>query len=117
AGGQLPVFMRVGKKGFNNKNFKKVFSIITLNEVQKLVDAKQVKDSVTLETLTNAKFFKNPRGPLKVLGNGEIKSALKFEVTSITASAKDKIEKAGGSVKMLEVLTKKATSKKTKRAK
>ena len=90
-GGQMPLHRRVPKRGFTNI-FKKEFSIINLEKLASLGET-----SITLEVLKNAGLAK--RGlPVKVLGDGELKSALTVQAHKFSKSAQEKIEKAGGKV-------------------
>lgn len=95
-GGQMPLYRRVPKRGFHNL-FSKEFAIINLKDLETagLTD-------VSLETLKKAGKLKTPKKMLKVLGTGEIKKALKIKAHAVSASAKQKIEKAGGSVEIVK---------------
>ncbi|PIW69982.1 MAG: 50S ribosomal protein L15 [Ignavibacteriales bacterium CG12_big_fil_rev_8_21_14_0_65_30_8] len=98
-GGQMPLQRRVPKFGFTNI-FKVYFQTVNLNSIQKLVEDKKLKEGlVTIETLRSAGLVSNKRQPVKILGNGELKSKLQFEVNAFSKSAKEKIEAAGGSIK------------------
>lgn len=93
-GGQMPLQRRVPKFGFININ-RKDYKGINLDKLQELVDNKVVKDTVTLETLVENGLVKK-NDLVKILGGGELKSALKISVHKFTASAKAAIEAAGG---------------------
>jgi ribosomal protein L15 len=95
-GGQMPLYRRLPKRGFTN-----VFGMdyATIN-LAKLVEFKGAE--VSLETLCEAGLLKTKLDRLKVLGVGELKKSLKFKVHAVSASAKEKIEKAGGSVELLK---------------
>ena len=94
-GGQMPLHRRVPKRGFTNI-FKKEFSIINLEKLASLGET-----SITLEVLKNAGLAK--RGlPVKVLGDGELKSALTVHAHKFSKSAQEKIEKAGGKVEVVQ---------------
>lgn len=93
-GGQMPLQRRVPKFGFTNIN-RKDYTGINLDKLQKLVDDKLVKDTVTLQTLVeNGLAGKNDL--VKILGGGELKTSLKVSVHKFTATAKAAIESAGG---------------------
>jgi large subunit ribosomal protein L15 len=79
--------------------------IINLSDLQSVIDKKKISASekITLESLKKAKNIKKNFKFLKVLGEGEIKSKIQLEAYQISESAKSKIEKAGGSVSLLEV--------------
>lgn len=93
-GGQMPLQRRVPKFGFTNIN-RKEYKGINLDKLQGLVDAKVIKDTVSLDLLVeNGVVGKNDL--VKILGGGELKAALKVSVHKFTASAKAAIEAAGG---------------------
>jgi large subunit ribosomal protein L15 len=93
-GGQVPLVRRQPKlPGFNNPN-KVVFAVIN---VARLEDAFEAGDEVTVETLTARGLVKKKR-PVKVLGNGELTKALTVDVDAITATAREKVIAAGGTV-------------------
>lgn len=102
-GGQNPLYMRMPKRGFNNKNFKTVFGELNLSDLQAAVDAKKLdaKAEITIETLKAAGLVRLARENVKILGNGELKTALNLVVSKATKSAVAAIEKAKGSVKQL----------------
>jgi large subunit ribosomal protein L15 len=94
-GGQMPLYRRVPKKGFNNI-FRKQYAVINLSDLERV----GISD-VSIDTLKSAGALKSKYKMLKVLGNGDIKKAIKVKAHAMSASAKAKIEKAGGSVEML----------------
>ncbi|MGI0490548.1 50S ribosomal protein L15 [Alkalinema pantanalense CENA528] len=92
-GGQTPLYRRLPKlKGFPLIN-RKVFTIVNLENLSDLA----ANSEVTLASLLEAGILTQDDGPLKVLGTGELKVALKVKAAAFTASAKEKIEAAGGS--------------------
>ncbi len=98
-GGQMPLQRRIPKSGFKNI-FREEFKAINLDTIQKLVDKHKMK-KVDLETL-RAKNIISGTAKLKVLGRGELKSKIDIEAHAVSASAKDSIEKAGGSVNLVK---------------
>jgi large subunit ribosomal protein L15 len=101
-GGQMPLHRRLPKRGFNN------YGALDLNEVnigriQQAVDAKKLdpKAVVTIDALVAAGICSRARDGVKILGVGELKAKLAFEVFRASKSAVAAIEKAGGSVKLL----------------
>ena len=90
-GGQLPLYRKLPKRGFNNK-FAKVYSIVNVSDL----NAFENGATVTLETLVKCGMISKENDGLKVLGNGELNKALTVEAKIFTASAKAKIEAAGG---------------------
>ena len=97
-GGQMPLIRRVPKRGFNN-HFKKVYSIVNLSILESL-EANSVVDMQMLGEKGLIKVIKGSVG-LKVLGNGTLTKALTVKAASFSASAKDAIEKAGGTVEQI----------------
>ena len=90
-GGQLPLYRKLPKRGFNNK-FAKVYSIVNVGDLNRFEDGA----TVTLESLIACGIIKKANDGLKVLGNGELKKALTVEAAVFSAAAKEKIEAAGG---------------------
>jgi large subunit ribosomal protein L15 len=95
-GGQMPLYRRLPKRGFNNKNFEQVYTVVNLSDL----DGFDTGATVDLETvLARGLTSKEKHSDLfKVLGGGEIARALTVKVDAITASARAKIEAAGGTV-------------------
>ena len=97
-GGQMPLYRRIAQRGFSNSPFKKEFAIINLVDLEaKYADGETVNRTSLKEKGLVGKIVDG----IKVLGNGEISKKLTVEVEKISASAKEKIEKAGGSVKVI----------------
>ncbi|GAB1483467.1 50S ribosomal protein L15 [Treponema sp.] len=93
-GGQMPLYRRLAHRGFSNYPFRKDFQIVNLGEINKrYADG----DTVDTATLIQKGLVKGSM-PVKILGNGEFAKKLSFKVDKVSASAKEKIEKAGGSV-------------------
>ncbi len=101
-GGQMPLHRRLPKRGFNNIHALDL-NEVNLGRVQQAVEAGKLdtKASVTVDALVAAGILSRARDGVKVLGQGELKSKLSFEVWAASASAVAAIEKAGGSVKIL----------------
>lgn len=97
-GGQMPLYRRIAQRGFSNSPFKKEFAIINLVDLEaKYADGETVNRTSLKEKGLVGKIVDG----IKVLGNGEISKKLTVEVEKISASAKEKIEKVGGSVKVI----------------
>jgi large subunit ribosomal protein L15 len=92
-GGQMPLYRKLPHRGFNNVNFKKVFSIVNLGDFARL-DASVTE--VDRAVLVSAGLIRDNADAIKVLGDGEVPRALKVKAAQFSASAKAKIEKAGG---------------------
>ncbi len=97
-GGQMPLTRRVPKRGFNN-HFKVVYAVVNLEQLNTF-EAGAVVDYETLWANGLIKSVKNAAG-LKVLGSGELKVALTVKAEKFSATAKEAIEKAGGTVVVL----------------
>jgi len=95
-GGQMPLQRRLPKRGFTN-NFKKIVAVINIRDLAKF-DKGSVVDAAAL---AETGLVKGRRDAVKLLGHGEIKYALDVKVNSVSRSAKEKIEAAGGKVEVL----------------
>ncbi|MFK8183561.1 MAG: 50S ribosomal protein L15 [Phormidesmis sp.] len=96
-GGQLPLYRRIPKlKHFTIVN-QKVYTVINVKGLAEL----PAKSEVTLESLMESGIITSNDGPLKVLGDGEISTALTVKAAAFTKSAKEKIESAGGSCEVV----------------
>jgi large subunit ribosomal protein L15 len=117
-GGQMPIYRRLPKRGFNNP-FPVKYNEINLNRIQQAVDAKKIDVSapVTLDTLVKAGVISKARAGVRLLGSGELKAKLAFEVHHASKGAIAAVEKAGGSVKMLRPIKPESEFKKGKAGK
>jgi large subunit ribosomal protein L15 len=93
-GGQMPLIRRVPKRGFNNNAFKTQFAIVNLESLNAFESGAVVDEKALLE----AGLIRRPYELVKVLGSGELKKALKITVDKASATAKEAIEKAGGTL-------------------
>ncbi|KQU88194.1 50S ribosomal protein L15 [Mesorhizobium sp. Root102] len=102
-GGQMPLYRRLPKRGFNNI-FAKSFTVVSLARIQVAFDAKKLdaKATVTAESLVAAGVIRRVKDGVRILSDGEIKAKLAFDVAGASKAAIEKIEKAGGSVKLPE---------------
>ncbi len=102
-GGQMPLYRRLPKRSFNNL-FGKSFAVVSLARIQAAVDAKKLdaKETVTAEALVAAGVIRRVKDGVRVLSDGELKAKLAFDVAGASKAAIEKIEKAGGSVKLPE---------------
>lgn len=92
-GGQFPIYRQLPKRGFNNKRFATVYATVNVEDLNRFEDGAVVD----LEALLNARVVRKEYDGLKVLGNGELTKKLTVKASKFTASAKEKIEAAGGS--------------------
>jgi len=97
-GGQMPLQRRIPKFGFTNI-FKIYSQVINVDLLEK--NASKLNGIINPETLKNAGLISNVKKPVKILGNGELKTLFQVEVNAISKSAKEKIEAAGGSIKLI----------------
>jgi len=94
-GGQMPIFRRMPKRGFTNARFKKVFGTVNLDELEKRFDTGA---AINEKLLRGVGLVRGKLDCIKILGRGEITKAFHVEADAISTAAKEKIEKAGGSV-------------------
>ena len=98
-GGQMPLYMRLPKRGFNVPNPKK-FAVINLNVLQKFVDAGKIdpKAPVTEDVLVESGLVRRKRDGVRLLAKGELSAKLDIAVTGASKAAIEAVEKVGGSV-------------------
>ena len=99
-GGQMPLYRRLPKRGFNTIGGKEKIAIISLSRIQDIIKNNSTlsKATINLLSLQKLKFVNKKYKKLKLLGPGELKDKLNFEVYAVSKSAKEKIEKLGGKV-------------------
>jgi large subunit ribosomal protein L15 len=97
-GGQMPLQRRIPKFGFTSI-FKVYSNVVNVETLEK--NANKLNGIVTPVSLYKAGIISNLKQPVKILGNGEVKTTFQVEVNSISQSAKEKIEAAGGSIKLI----------------
>ena len=110
-GGQMPLYRRLPKRGFNNiqnLNKKKMIATLNLKNIEFFIKNKKIdgNEEITIKYLKDKKIIGSKYEKLKILGSGEYKGKLKIKTDFISKSAKLKIEKAGGSVELLNKLKK-----------
>jgi len=93
-GGQMPLYRRLAHRGFSNHPFRKEWVIVNLGEIEKRYGS---GETVDFASLSQAGLVKENK-PVKILANGEFTKKLNFNVAAVSASAKEKIEKAGGTL-------------------
>jgi large subunit ribosomal protein L15 len=94
-GGQMPLHRRLPKRGFNNTRFQDKIAVVN---VSSLSERFEDGDTINMETLKAARLVKGTYDAVKILGNGDLAKKLTVEGCKVSATAKEKIEKAGGSV-------------------
>ena len=95
-GGQMPLIRRLPKRGFNNAAFHATYAIVNLNDLNEF----KAGTTVNEQLLRESKLVRGDFAGIKILGEGELKHALKIEADKVSESAKAKIEKAGGTITM-----------------
>ncbi len=98
-GGQMPLYRRLPKRGFNRHNPEK-YAIVNLGQLQSFVDAGKLdaKGEITAETLVEAGVIRRKLDGVRVLGKGELKAKLNLNVQGASKSAIEAVEKAGGKI-------------------
>jgi large subunit ribosomal protein L15 len=98
-GGQMPLYQRLPKRGFNNINAKR-HAVINLGILQKFIDAKKIdaKKAITEETLVASGLVRRVRDGVRLLAKGELSAKIDLTVTGASKAAIEAVEKAGGSV-------------------
>jgi large subunit ribosomal protein L15 len=101
-GGQMPIYRRLPKRGFNNI-FASEFVTVSLGRIQTAIDAKKLDPKATVDAaaLKAAGVIRREKGGVRVLGDGELTTKVTIEVAGASKPAIEKIEKAGGSIKLL----------------
>ena len=95
-GGQMPLYRRIPKRGFTNRNSKEIVAI-NISELERFRSG----STVTIEKMMEVGLVKNPRDGVKILGNGEFTKKLNVKANAFSASAKEKIEAAGGKTEVV----------------
>ena len=97
----MPLYRRLPKRGFKNI-FAKKFNVVSLARVQQAVDAEKLdaKATVDAEALVKAGVIRRAKDGVRLLSDGELKAKLSFDIAGASKSAIEKVEKAGGSVKL-----------------
>ena len=95
-GGQMPLYRRLPKRGFKNRNSKEIVAI-NLSDLEQFEDGAEV----TVETLLDAGVIKKALDGVKILGNGELTKKLNVSVNAFSESAKEKIEALGGKAEVI----------------
>ena len=100
-GGQMPLYRRLPKRGFNPIN-KSDVAVINLGDLQKLIDSKKISTDmkINIDTFKKTKLFRKSIKKFKVLSNGDLNSKIDIDADYSSKIAKEKIEKAGGQIKV-----------------
>ena len=95
-GGQMPLYRRIPKRGFTNRNTKEIIGI-NISKLEVFEDGAEV----TIEALKEVGIVKNAKDGVKILGNGELTKKLNVKANAFSASAKEKIEALGGKAEVI----------------
>ncbi|MFA3920417.1 50S ribosomal protein L15 [Ruegeria hyattellae] len=100
-GGQMPLYQRLPKRGFNKPN-RKAFAVVNLGLIQKFVDAGKLdaKAAITEDALVASGLVRRKLDGVRILAKGEISAKVNLEVTGASKAAVEAVEKAGGSLKV-----------------
>jgi large subunit ribosomal protein L15 len=100
-GGQMPLYQRLPKRGFNKPN-RKAFAVVNLGLIQKFIDDGKLnaKEAITEDALIASGLVRRKKDGIRVLAKGEITAKANIEVTGASKSAVEAVEKAGGSLKV-----------------
>ena len=96
-GGQMPLYQRLPKRGFNKPN-RKAFAVVNLGLIQKFIDAGKLGTEITEAELVSSGLVRRQLDGIRVLAKGEITAAVKLTVTGASKAAVEAVEKAGGSL-------------------
>ena len=96
-GGQMPLYRKLPRRGFNNKNFKVSYQLVNVGQLEKLEG-----DTVDRESLIKAGLVRDNKQGIKLLGDGEVSQAFTINVCKVSETAKSKIEAAGGKIEACE---------------
>ena len=104
-GGQMPLIRRLPKRGFNNAAFHKQYAIVNLDDLNEFKTGTVVNEQL----LRESKLVRGHFAGIKILGDGELKHGLKVEIDKVSAVAREKIEKAGGTITLRDGRVQKQT--------
>jgi len=97
-GGQMPLFRRIPKRGFNNYDFAESYEVVNVGQLEVFEDGSEV----TIEHLRAARLIRGARGQVKVLGDGKLTKKLQVWAHRFSKSAQEKIGSSGGTAKVVE---------------
>jgi large subunit ribosomal protein L15 len=102
-GGQMPLYMRMPKSGFNNKRFATKLTELTLGRLQDAIDAKKIdaKKAIDEDALVAAGVVSKKQDGIKLLTKGELKTKVDLKITKASKSAQEAVEKAGGKIEFI----------------
>ena len=96
-GGQLPLFRRLSKRGFNNYNFRTVYAVVNVGDLERFEDG----TTVTIEMLKESGLVNKELDGIKILGNGKLTKKLTVKANKFSNTAKEKIESVCGKIEVI----------------
>ena len=102
-GGQMPLYQRLPKRGFNSRQSKKLLDQVNIGSIQRLIDTEKIseKNLIDISVLRSVGLINKNAISVKLLAKGELASKIKIEVTSASEKAKQAIEKMGGELNLV----------------
>ena len=102
-GGQMPLYQRLPKRGFNSRKSKKLLDLVNLGSIQKLIDAKKIVENkpINIDLLRSVSLINKNAVFVKLLAKGALTSKVKIEVSSASEKAKQAVEKIGGELNLI----------------
>jgi len=102
-GGQMPLYQRLPKRGFNSRKSKKLLDQVNLGSIQKLIDAKKIVENkpINIDLLRSVSLINKNAVFVKLLAKGVLTSKVKIEVSSASEKAKQAVEKIGGELNLV----------------
>ena len=102
-GGQMPLYQRLPKRGFNSRKSKKLLDQVNLGSIQKLIDAKKILENkpIDIDLLRSVSLINKNAVFVKLLAKGVLTSKVKIEVSSASEKAKEAVEKIGGELNLI----------------
>ena len=102
-GGQMPLYQRLPKRGFNSRKSKKLLDQVNLGSIQKLIDAKKIVENkpIDIDLLRSVSLINKNAVFVKLLAKGVLTSKVKIEVSSASEKAKQAVEKIGGELNLI----------------
>jgi len=102
-GGQMPLYQRLPKRGFNSRKSKKLLDQVNLGSIQKLIDAKKIMENkpIDIDLLRSVSLINKNAVFVKLLAKGVLTSKVKIEVSSASEKAKQAVEKIGGELNLI----------------
>ena len=102
-GGQMPLYQRLPKRGFNSRQSKKLLDQVNIGSIQRLIDTEKIseKNLIDISVLRSVGLINKNAISVKLLAKGELASKIKIEVTSASEKAKQAVEKVGGELNLV----------------